>query len=369
MFLMLVIICLMVTASATAQPQLDWPSLEERLPNAVYIDWDAPPPHYRFARGRERANIPYRLTVGGDTTIQELAYAMEHEYIDSTVGWILRAQLKDDAALEKFSADVVDAKRLKPYVYHGASVVPFVLFYNLPQEKWLPLFEQVLAAGPSYVTPAIIYLLTQKDIAISDSLYWKAYPTLDSLSQKRVIQELADAKPDEELLVKAFIQSGVPGTQLWILDRLETMHSSVWPEKADSLALHAWGDAAVRMLPHIDTSDTSVYYPVLRAIAYAAQDVKQVKKAILTLADVGDTSAIPAIKIRFSESDRELRVVTGIALCLLGDDLGVGACINLGLESKKYRKRVIAALEHISGQDYGGNEKKWRQWFKESRKY
>ncbi len=368
MVLVLLLISFLITASAVAQSEIDWETLEQRLPNAAYVDFDAPPLHYRFARGRQPAGIPYELTVGGEKTIRELAYAMEHGYIDSTVGWILRARLKDEAALEKFSADVVDPERMKPYMRRGASVIPFVLYYNSPKDRWLPLFEKALHASPSYADPAIIYILTEDDIRGMDQAYWHAFPTLDSLSQKRVIRQLGSSNPDEQLLTKAFIMSGIPSVQLWILDQLEQIDSQVWPTQADSLARYAWGDAAARMLPHITKSDTALYHMVLRAIAYAAQDREHVKQAILTLAEAGDTSAIPAIRIRFSESDREMRVVTGIALCELGDEFGIGACVHLGLKNKKYRKRVIEALEQITGLDYGGNEKKWNQWYDEMRR-
>lgn len=152
--------------------------------------------------------------------------------------------------------------------------------------------------------------------------------------------------------------------QNMILDRLERMNSSHWPAQADSLAHCAVGDAACRVLGHVSRTDTSVYRPLMRNIIATAQEKDCVLSAALTLSAEGDRGAIPALKYRFYESDLDLRVVTGLSLCRLGETWGVGACIRLGLKHKKYRPEVIKALEKATGLAYGNDDEKWQKWLK-----
>jgi len=112
-----------------------------------------------------------------------------------------------------------------------------------------------------------------------------------------------------------------------------------------------------------------VYRPLMRRIIDDAKMKDCVLQAALRLSAEGDMGALPGLKIRFHESDIDMRVVTALAICRLGDTKGIGACIHLGLKHEKYREEAIEALERVTGLAYGGDQKKWEEWFANYRRY
>ena len=105
----------------------------------------------------------------------------------------------------------------------------------------------------------------------------------------------------------------------------------------------------------------------MRMVLATARDKECVLNAALRLSAEGDQGAHQFLRIRFHESDTDMRVVTALALCRLGDTWGVAACIRIGLKHEKYRKDVIEALESVTGLAYGEDDEKWKEWLKKWR--
>ena len=350
-----------------AQAETDWPGLERRLPNAVIVGPESEPFGYHFERDRTPVDVPQEFLTGGKEAVRALRRGMKTGRIESLAGLVLLAQLKDRAALDELSAALNDPRMLVSFTRRSAAAIPFVLRYNLPDNEWPPLFIKALEKSPTYADSSMISCLAKFNLPEAENIYWYAYGHVDSLSQRRIIDRLAPGCTNDRRQWKLFILTGIPEVQNMLLDRLEKCGSAYWPRHADSLAYFAWGDAAHRVLEHASKTDTSVYRPLLRAIVHAGKTKEWVFEAALTLSEEGDMGSIPGLYSRIYESDKDMRTVIALALCRLGDSRGVGACVRIGLKHKKYRDDVIKSLESCTGLAYGGDNKKWREWWENSK--
>jgi hypothetical protein len=346
--------------------QTDWETLEKQLPNMVAVGRADSELGYEFELNRTKVLFPDEYLEGGAEAIQAIRKGIEAGRIDTLIGTMLLAHLKDRPALDKLGEDLLSPRKLVSYTRRVAAAIPFVLRHGLPEDEWADLFTKALFKSPTYADSSMIVCLTETEFPGADNGYWVCFRHVDSTSQRRIIERLASACADDGRMWKLLILTGIPEVQNLLLDRLEACKSSLWPAQADSLARFAWGDAAHRVLQHAAKSDTAVYRPLMRGIIYGGKTKEWVYEAMLTLSAEGDTSSIPAIFSRYYESNRETRVVTCIALCRLGDDRGIPALIRIGLRYKKYREESIKALERCTGLAYGEDDEKWLAWLEKN---
>lgn len=349
------------------QAQTDWETLEKRLPNAVIVGPVTELMGYHFERNRTPVDIPREFLTGGSEAVRALKRGRDAGRIDSLIGLVLLAQLKDQAALDELSADLLNPQKLVSFTRRMAAAIPFVLRYSLPDDKWPALFIEALHKTPTYADSSMIVCLTRFDLPEAEGAYLSAIRHVDSLSQRRIINRLAPECSDDRRLWILLKLSGTPEVQNFILDRLEECGSPIWPAQADSLVRYAWGDAAHRVLQHASKTDTSIYRPLLRAVVHAGKTKEWVIQAMLTLSAEKDTGAIPAIYSRIYQNDRDVRAVMALSLCRLGDGRGVSGCIRIGLKHDKYRDEVIKALESYTGLAYGDDDKRWRAWLEKNK--
>jgi|GEM_PF-4756996 len=365
---MSILLCGQTLVGATnAVAQINWESLENQLPNTVVVGPETAERGYHYERDRATVLIPDAFLDGGAAAVDALRRAINAGRIDSLIGLVLMAELNDRPALDKLGEYVQDPRRLVSFTRRVAAAVPFVLRYNLPDSVWSAIFVRALFKSPTYADSSMIVCLTEKDLPGSENAYWVAFRNVDSVSQRRIIARLAPECSDEQRLWKLLKLTGISSVQNIILDRLEGCQSSLWPAQADSLAHWAWGDAAHRVLEHASKTDTAVYRPLMRAVIYGGKTKEWVFRAIFALSAEGDTAAIPAIYSRIYESDRELRAVTCIGLCRLGDSRGVSGCIRIALKYQKYREAAIKALESCTGLAYGEDDEKWLEWLEKKK--
>ena len=355
--------------AARAQGQTDWRKLEQRLPSTVVVDPGSADFGYRFETMESPAQVPQEFLTGGAAAKNALRSALAAGRVDSLVALTLLVQLKDRQAAQTLSHILTDPKKLARYAPPAQAAIPLVLRYHLSDTEWPGILITALGDSPTDADSAIIACLSRFDFPAATEPYKHALPHVDLYSQTRIIDRLASNALDGRVLWELFGLSGGSGIQNIILDRLEGMQSPHWPAQADSLAHLAFGDAACRVLRHASPTDTAVYRPLMRNIIAMATDKECVINAALRLSAEGDTAVVEMLKYRFHESDLDLRVVTALALCRLGDTWGVGACIRLGLKHEKYRPDVIKALEKVTGLAYGGNDEKWNEWFKNRKEY
>jgi len=353
-----------------SQAQTDWQRLERGLPTSVVVDPDSPGYGYRFEIEGLLVKVPEEFLTGGDAAVKALKRGRDAGRIDSLVALVLLTQLKDRPSAEAL-IDILNTRdKFKDLSRNFVAAIPLVLRYHLPANEWPTILTGALLNSPSPADSSIIACLTRHNLPEARRAYWHALKHVDSTSQQRIIDRLTHQIPDHDrILWDAFARSRHPGIQNMILDRLEKRNSPLWPAKADSLALEARGDAAIRVLDHASQDGPEVYRPLLRAIVRTAKNKERVIQAALQLSAEGDQDAIPALKHRFYESDPDYRVVTALALCRLGDNWGVGACVRLGLKHEKYRDEVIKALEHVSGLAFGNDDEKWHKWLETLKPY
>ncbi len=358
------VIGLLFVSTGSAQARIDWQQLEKQLPERLVVTPDTDGFGYGFETRYEPATVPEAFLTGGNEAIKALKSGMAAGRIDTLVALTLLTQLHDRASADKLAGILTDRNKLARYTPRTARAIPFVLRYHYGDDKWPKTLIKALANSPTNADSSIVVCLTAFELPEADLAYWRSFPNLDSLSQRRIIQRITTKNKSDYVLLDFFVRSRIPSIQLMLVDWLEQRQSPIWPVYADSIARSAVGDAACRLLPLTSRTDTAIYRPLMRSAIAFATEKECIINAALTISADGDSGATEALRFRFHSNDNDLRVVSAIGLCRLDDRWGLAACIRLGLKNKRFRTQAIEALEGYTGLTYGEDDARWKEWLK-----